>query len=459
MTDERRPDDELLSDRIRRSMAHYTFNPPLPERRPASGWRWPALVAAAAGGALAATLVISLLGGLPRSPVGNVTPTPIASMQPPSPSASVAPAFTEEEAAAACRGHSDIADDWLRPGERRADVAERLRLLPLLHSEEIDGDAVFVYADDRFNIICELSRGLDGELLPGIFTGLREAHGGGLEYSGGSTSPGRPDGTPPRPDMLMYGTAAPRFERVEIVMADGGARPAWIGEGIWFAWWKDPIDSVAIRGYAADGTVSTIDEGLRFVPVAPEETPQPTPWPGLPQQFDGVHDACATASTDVPQEWIRPDELRGQVLQRIRRLPLLTVDIRDFAASYFFADSRFVIECRIYRAAPGAEPEVSVLRTLREDPGDGLVYSFGSARGPVSGRPADMLMVGSAAPRLERVEVVLEDGSLVPAYVQDGMWIAWWNLPLSAVEVRGYDRNAAVTSILAGLELPAGSGG
>jgi hypothetical protein len=257
--------------------------------------------------------------------------------------------------------------------------------------------------------------------------------------------------------MFMFGTAAPRFQRVEIVMADGGARRAWLGDGLWFGWWNDPISSVAIRGYAADGTVVTIDEGLRFIPVEPDPTPMPTPWPELPQSFDGVHDACATASTDIPQEWVRPGELRGQVLQRIRQLPLLHVDIRDFAASYLFADARFVVECRIYRTAADAEPQASVARTLREDPGEGLVYSFGSARGagggPDGAWPADMLMVGAAASRFERVEVVLEDGSTVPAALDGGLWLAWWNTELAAVEVRGHEPNGAVTSISALLEV------
>ena len=462
MSDQLPHEDTELADQIRRSMAHYTFDGPLPAgRAEGQAWRWPVLAGAVLAGGVAATLVISLLGGLPRGPVGNRTPepSPSAGVGSPGPSAQASPTnmpITELEAAAACLGKHDLQDSWVRPDERPEDVAQRLSQLPLIHTETKSGDAFFVYADDRFNVLCELTRAPDGTLDSSIFTGLREPHGGGLEYSGGGTSPGSVEPTGPLPDMFMYGTAAPRFVRVEIILADGGAVPAWIGDGMWLGWWKDPISSVAIRGYDRSGNVTTLEEGLRFVPIEPEETPAPTPWPGLPTDFSGVRDACGSQSFDVPAEWVRAGEQMGQLVQRINSLPLVNVDIRDHAASYLFADERFVVDCRIYRTAT-TDPDSTLARSLREDPGTGLVYTFGSAvgagGGPTGTWPADLLMVGSAAERFEQIEVVLEDGTTVPATLTDGMWLAWWNKPVASVEVRGYDAKGQVTIIDARLEI------
>jgi hypothetical protein len=454
MTDDRRPaEDELLAGRIRDSMAHYTFDRPLPAaRRRASPWRWPVLAAAALGGAAAAILAISLLGGMPRAPLAGASPTPAPSGVASPPGSPIG----EAEAGTRCREPHEIQDSWIAPGETAESVADRLRQLPLIHVDRRATATFFLYADNRFTIQCEVRPGPTGELLADVSMGPREPHGGGLEYSGGASSPGSPEPGGQVPDLYMFGTAAPRFVRVEIVLADGGALPAWIGDGVWFAWWNEPISSVAIRGYAGDGTVTTLREGINFVPIEPDPTPEPTPWPGLPREFDGIHDACSTESTDVPAEWLRPGELRGQVLQRIRSLPLIDIDIRDHAAGYLFADSRFVVECRIYRTST-TDPEHEVARTLREDPGDGLIYSFGSARGagggPDGNWPADMLMVGSAAERFEQVDIVLEDGSVVPAVLQDGMWMAWWNDPLASVEVRGFDAEGDSITIRARLEL------
>lgn len=282
MTDDRRPDDELLSDRIRRSMAHYTFNRALRPPKPAlSPWRWPMLMAAALGGAAAATIAISLLGGLQRGPIGNATPGPsVTDVQSPGPSTPASPAIapiSEQEAAASCLGQHEVQDSWVLPGESAEDVAQRLRQLPLVHTETQDDDGFFVYADDRFNVLCELTRGSEGALDKSIYTGPLEPHGGGLEYSGGGSAPGSAEPGGQRPDMFMYGTSAPRFVRVEIVLADGGAVPAWLGDGLWFAWWQEPTSSVAIRGYDTVGNVTILHEGLRFIPVEPEPTTREVP--------------------------------------------------------------------------------------------------------------------------------------------------------------------------------------
>jgi hypothetical protein len=167
------------------------------------------------------------------------------------------------------------------------------------------------------------------------------------------------------------------------------------------------------------------------------------------------------AAIDVPDEWLRPGESRSQIAERLRELPLINVEIRDFAASYLFADRRFISECRLYRTKGPGQDRVGQ-RAIREDPGTGLVYSFGSAAdaggGPNHDWPADMLMVGSYAPKFDRVEVVLEDGSTVDASMHSGLWLAWWNVPLSAVGVRGYDADGRVTSIKANLQVALGSG-
>jgi hypothetical protein len=47
-----------------------------------------------------------------------------------------------------------------------------------------------------------------------------------------------------------------------------------------------------------------------------------------------------------------------------------------------------------------------------------------------------MMMFGQADGNVARVEILLEDGSTVPAMLADGVWIAWWSEALSSVGIR-----------------------
>jgi hypothetical protein len=48
----------------------------------------------------------------------------------------------------------------------------------------------------------------------------------------------------------------------------------------------------------------------------------------------------------------------------------------------------------------------------------------------------DLMMFGQADASVAWVEIVLDDGSTVPAKVAGGVWIGWWNESLSSVGIR-----------------------
>lgn len=278
MTGPMRPTDEELSQRIRRSMDHYTFDRPLPgphDGGRAAAWRWSGMLAAAAAGALVALVAVALVGWPRAGMLGSGTPSssPIAMTAAASPSESLSTASPRPEASEVGRTSADrtcLADpgeipaEWLRPGESKEAVRDRLGALSLVHADQRPHAARFLYADDRFVINCQIDRRADGSSGSGIVRGIREDHGGGLEYSSGSAYAGGEivDGMRRPADMCMTGTAAPHFVRVEVGLSNGDTVEAWLGDGLWLAWWNEPVDAVEIRGYDADGDVTTVRHEL-----------------------------------------------------------------------------------------------------------------------------------------------------------------------------------------------------
>jgi hypothetical protein len=272
MTDPKQPNDEDLNERIRRAMVHYTFDRPLPAGRTkaTAAWRWPSLLAAAAAGAAITLLAVAVVGWPRGGSLGtsSPSPTPIPTAAGESPLLSPEPEPSEVGRLAADRiclaDPGEIPVDWREPGETEDAVRDRLRGLLLVHSDQRAHAAMFVYADDRFVIDCLIDRRSDGNSGSRIARGIREDHGGGVEYSSGSASAGGElvDGLARPADMYMTGTAAPGFERVEVLLADGGTVDAWVGDGLWLAWWNEPVDSVEIRGYDSEGNVVTVQHEL-----------------------------------------------------------------------------------------------------------------------------------------------------------------------------------------------------
>jgi hypothetical protein len=275
VTEPTRPNDEDLAESIRRSMAHYTFDGgPLPHARAGrlATWRWPALAGAAIAGAAVALMAVALVGWPRPSSLGTGTPSPSPSasaIASPQPTESLAPSPSEVAQASAdalCLADpGEIPADWLAPGDTRAGIRDELMALPLLHTDQRDHAAFFVYADQRFVIACVIDRRNDGRSGSSIARGIREDHGDGLEVSTGSAYAGGEvvDGRPRPADMWISGSAAPRFVRVEVVLADGSAVEAWVGDGLWLAWWNEPIDSVKVRGYDREGNVASVTHELK----------------------------------------------------------------------------------------------------------------------------------------------------------------------------------------------------
>ena len=278
MTDQRRDDDEALAARIRRSMAHYRFDRELPSPRPQTfPWRWPMLAGAALTGAAVALVAVAVVGWPRTSPSGAGTPTPNpSSSHTAQPTGSESPAPSEVARASAdalCLADpGELPSDWLKPGDTPAGIRDDLMALPLVYADQRDHAAFFLYADERFVIECLIDRRDDGRSGSSIARGVREDHAGGLEYAAGSAYAGGEivDGRPRPADMYMAGTAAERFVRVEVVLADGSLVEAWVGDGLWLAWWNEPIDSTEVRVYDREGNVTSFAHELK-VPMAVDD--------------------------------------------------------------------------------------------------------------------------------------------------------------------------------------------
>ena len=63
----------------------------------------------------------------------------------------------------------------------------------------------------------------------------------------------------PVDDIQMWGSAASDVDRVEVLLENGGLVEAWVGGGVWLAWWNEPISAVAVR---ASDPMTGIDRSL-----------------------------------------------------------------------------------------------------------------------------------------------------------------------------------------------------
>lgn len=271
MTDQLPPEDQELAERVRRSMAHYRFSRPMTDvPRPRSRVVWLAsLAGAAAVGAAVSLAVIAGLNLVPRvsNPGNEPTPTPIVQ---PDPSATPVPVLdvTEAQAAAECLQvePADVINQWLEPGETKADVVARFATLPLLIVDRREEWVMFVFADDRLVTGCRFIAAHEQPetIVRSVRTVLgnrpaRALYIGSQPMTIDENGDMVPNG---EPDITAVGVAQPNVARVAIVLEDGRTLDARLGAGMWFAWWNDPVSGVAIRTYDQDG---------RLIAETPEE--------------------------------------------------------------------------------------------------------------------------------------------------------------------------------------------
>jgi hypothetical protein len=147
---------------------------------------------------------------------------------------------------------------------------------------------------------------------------------------------------------------------------------------------------------------------------------------------------CLADPGSIPAEWLTGGQTAADVVAEIAGLPHVITVQRSHTALFVFADSRFLVVCSIGRHTDGRD-DISIVRSLRESNGDPIAYAGGTVD-PASIDDEipllDMMMFGQADGNVARVEILLEDGSTVPAMVADGVWIAWWNEALSSVGIR-----------------------
>jgi hypothetical protein len=266
MSTDQGPVDTQLHDRIRRATDHYVFNQPAPsaatrQTRPVG--RIASLAAAAAFGVAATLVAIAIIRPAGLLPTGQGSPSPTAS--PTSPSfASPVPGGTEVPRDVAHRTclapPGSIPKEWPVGGESPADVEARFAAMPQIHEEQRPVAALFLFADDRFMVLCEIARRTDGADDFSIVRAVRETNGDPIEEWGATNSPaGSGDGTGPGVnDLLVYGAAAPNVDRVDILLADGSAVEASVADGIWVGWWNSSSPATRVRATLRDGTTFSI---------------------------------------------------------------------------------------------------------------------------------------------------------------------------------------------------------
>jgi hypothetical protein len=281
-------DDQELQERIRRATDHFTYERPIPTavrvRRTGQAGRLGSLLAAAAFGA-AATLVALAIIRPQGPPTGSQSPSPNPSQSAPATTPgleSPAPRGTEVPLDAAQRAclsprPDSIPDEWLRSGESFADINARLASLPLAQEEQRSHAALFVFADERFLILCEIGRRTDGQDDVSIIGAVRETNGAPIGYSGGANLSASIDGAGQTyvADLLMYGPAGANVARVEVLLEDGSSVDASLGGGVWVGWWNRSISSVGVRATLDDGTTFLLDATLKAVVLSPGETGAP----------------------------------------------------------------------------------------------------------------------------------------------------------------------------------------
>ena len=281
-------DDQELLEGIRRATDHFTFERPMPTaldaRSSGRAGRIGSLVAAAAFGA-AATLAVLAIIRPQGPPTGSQSPSPNPSYSAPASTPgleSPAPHGTEVPLGAAQRTclsprPDSIPDEWLASGESFADINARLAGLPLAQEEQRSHAALFVFADERFLILCEIGRRTDGHGDVSIIGAVRETNGAPIGYSGGTNLPASIDdaGNVYLADLLMYGPAAANVARVEVLLEDGSAVEASLGGGIWVGWWNRSISAVGVRATLDDGTTFLLDATMKAIVLSPRETGAP----------------------------------------------------------------------------------------------------------------------------------------------------------------------------------------
>ena len=280
-------DDQELQQRIRRATDHFTYERPIPDafaaRRTGQAWRIGSLVAAAAFGAAVTLLALAIIR--PQGPsVGSQSPTPNPSPTAPTSTPglkSPAPDGTEVPLSAAQRTclatPGSIPDEWLNPGETADEIAARFASLPLASEEQRPHAGLFVFADERFLVLCEIDRRTDGQDSYTIARAMRETTDDPIGYSGGTSTPATVDdaGTIRVADLVMYGPAAPNVARVDVLLEDGSSIEAHISHGLWLGWWNRSISAVGVRATLDDGTTFLLHAVMLASVNPPEETGAP----------------------------------------------------------------------------------------------------------------------------------------------------------------------------------------
>jgi hypothetical protein len=288
-------DDQELQERIRRATDHFRYERPIPDaltaRRTGQAGRIGSLVAAAAFGAAVTLVALAIIK--PQGPwVGSQSPTPHPSptepastpgLESPTPRGTEVPLGAAQRTCLATPG--SIPDGWLRPGETAAEIADRFAGLPLAAEEQRPHAALFVFADERFLVLCEMARRTDGQDDFTIARGLRETSADPIGYSGGTSSPATVDGAGivRVADLVMYGPAAANVSRVDVLLEDGSAIDAQLADGLWLGWWNRAISAVGVRATLDDGTTFLLPAVLKAT-VNPSE---PTGAPASPEASTG----------------------------------------------------------------------------------------------------------------------------------------------------------------------------
>ncbi len=280
-------DDQELQERIRRATDHFTYQRPIPDalaaRRSGQAARIGSLVAAAAFGAAVTLVALAIIR--PQGPsVGSQSPTPNPSpsaptstpgLESPTPAGTEVPLSSAQRTCLATPG--SIPDGWLKPGETAAEIADRFASLPLAAEEQRPHAALFVFADERFLVLCEIDRRTDGQDSFTIARALRETTDDPIGYSGGTSTPATVDGagTARVADLVMYGPAAANVSRVDVLLEDGSSIEAQVSHGLWLGWWNRAISAVGVRATLDDGTTFLLDAMLKAAVNPPEQTGAP----------------------------------------------------------------------------------------------------------------------------------------------------------------------------------------
>jgi hypothetical protein len=153
---------------------------------------------------------------------------------------------------------------------------------------------------------------------------------------------------------------------------------------------------------------------------------------------DAAQRICLADPGSIPAEWLADGETAAAVVAQIAGLPQVITEQRRHAALFVFADSRFMVVCRIGRHTDGRD-DMNIVRGLRESNGDPIAYA-GATKDPASLDDEiplpDLMMFGQADANVARIEILMGDGSTVRAMMAGGVWVAWWNEYLSAEGIR-----------------------